>query len=473
MVKIWEFLERLTERIYQGIAAPIVDLREWADATLSDKLRFGILDTIEDIEAEAVKMANPLIDLVLENKSIPPAIRKYFTSLKTQFAPIQLVALAPFIIGAVLWAMAGAFAGWGAQVRQESMRVFKPTLLSPTDTILAKWRGKFSVDRANDEFAQMGYNPERIEALEEINKFLPGVQDLIRFTVRDVFREEIVKNYKYDEGFKEIEQSLKPWATKLGMEPDTLKLYWRAHWDLPSLTSAYEMFHRGFLSQKELEELIKINDMAPHYVDKLIKIAYAPYTRVDIRRMFDYGILNREQVKKAYKDIGYDEEHAENLTKFTEKEVLQRDLDLSKTEIVSLYNSGTLNKPDAIKNLLKLGYDSQESELVLKLEEVKAEQKLKDRDKKVISNLYYYGKITRPEAEKQLNTLNLSEREKVLTLSEVEARIREKHKNPTKADLEQWFKKGLIGQSEFIAEMLTLGYSEKHISNYLTLLLQE
>lgn len=473
MVKVFQWFEGLVKELKSYIREPVDDFKNWFDTNFSDRLRFGILDTIEDIETEAVALASPLIDNVLEMKAIPKPIRSYFEKLKKQFAPIQLVALVPFLIGATLWAMAGAFSGWFEQVRQESMKAFKPSLLSPTDSILSKWRGKFTEARMKDELYQAGYNDERISALEEINKFIPPINDLIRFQVRDVFRETIVKQYKYDEGFKDIEAALKPWAEKLGVETDTLKLYWRAHWELPSLTSAFEMFHRGLMTEAELKDLITINDMAPAYVDKLVKIAYSPYTRVDVRRMYDAGVINRQQVKRAYLDIGYDEEHAENLTKWTEKDVLGEDLNLNKSEILNLYEQGSLTRAKAVTELQKLGYDAEESELILKLEDNKTEQKLKDRDKKVISNQFYYNQISRQEAEAALNKLGISEREKNLTLSEVEARIREKVKLPARTDLEKWYGAGLINENEFRAEMAGLGYAEKYIENYLAVLQAE
>ena len=115
----------------------------------------------------------------------------------------------------------------------------------------------------------------------------------------------------------------------------------------------------------------------------------------------------------------------------------------------------------------KIGYDPEESENLIKLEEARKEQKYKDREKKIISNQYYYGQISRQEAEKALNTLNVTEREKITLLSEVEARIREKHRSPTKADLEQWLKKDLITETEFVVEMENLGYAIRYIELYI------
>jgi len=467
MVKIWEWLDDLADRIWTGISAPLYDLRDWADDTLADKLSLGILDTLEKLEDELLKVVIPLIDMVLEYETIPPTIREYFVKLKTKFAPIQLALLIPFAVGAVMYILPSVMAGFLDQIRQESLKRFKPTLLSPTDSVLGYWRGKLSREQMYDEMSQMGYNQERTDTIEEVNRFVPGPSDLIRFSVRDVFRPDVVEKYGYDTDFDKMEKEIEPWTKKVGMDTDTLKQYWRAHWDLPSLTSAFEMFHRGLITEEDIKELLRINDMSPYYIDNLVKIAYKPYTRVDIRRMYSAGVLNREQVKTAYKDLGYDDEKAENLTKFTVKSSMPAEKDLSKTELITLFNAGQITQAQAVEGFGKIGYDPEESENLIKLEEARKEQKYKDREKKIISNQYYYGQISRQEAEKALNTLNVTEREKITLLSEVEARIREKHRSPTKADLEQWLKKDLITETEFVVEMENLGYAIRYIELYI------
>jgi len=472
VVKIWEWFDNLVDRGADIVATPISVLTDWFENNISGKLSLGIIDTLETLEEEAFQFTNPVIEKFVEMESLSDDWKQYFRNLQVKRAPVQLAMIVPFAVGALISLSSGVFAGLRAQIEQESLKRFKPSLLSPGDAILALWRGELTREQVYDELAQQGYDKERVDLLIRVQEYVAGPQDLIRFTVRDVFREDIVTEYGYDDGFDEMMLELSPFLTQIGMSEEVMRNYWRAHWDLPSLTSAFTMFHRGLITEEDIRNLLRINDMAPHFIDNLVKIAYNPYTRVDIRRMYSAGVLNRGEVKKAYKDLGYDEEKAENLTKFTELSTKPAEKDLSKTEIISLYRAGEMQEGQAIKEFQKIGYDGEESKALIELEKVKVEREYKDREKKIISNQYYYNQITRQEAVTQLNSLNVTERERETVLKEVDARIRDKHRSPTKADLEGWLKAGLINQEEFRAEMSNLGYADKYIDLYILELMQ-
>jgi len=472
MVKIWEWFDNLVDRGADIIATPVSSLTDWFENNISSKLSLGIIDTLETLEDEAFQFTNPIIEKFVEMDSLSEDWKQYFKNLQVKKAPIQLAMIVPLAAGALISLASGVFAGLRAQIEQESLKWFKPSLLSPGDAILAMWRGELTREQVYDELAQQGYEKERVDLLIRVQEYIAGPQDLIRFTVRDVFREDVVSEYGYDEGFDEMLQELSPYLQKIGMSEEVMKNYWRAHWDLPSLTSAFEMFHRGYITEEDIKNLLRINDMAPYFIDNLVKIAYTPYTRVDIRRMYGAGVLNRAQVKKAYKDLGYDDEKAENLTKFTEISTKPAEKDLSKTEILTLYNAGEIQEAQAVKEFQKIGYDSEESKALIELEKVKVERDYKNREKKIISNQYYYNQISREEAVRQLNSLNVTERERETVLKEVDARIRDKHRSPTKSDLETWLKAGLISEPEFRAEMSNLGYADKYIDLYILELVQ-
>ena len=472
MVKIWEWFDNLVDRGADIVATPISVLTDWFENNISGKLSLGIIDTLETLEEEAFQFTNPVIEKFVEMESLSDDWKQYFRNLQVKRAPVQLAMIVPLAVGALISLSSGVFAGLRAQIEQESLKWFKPSLLSPGDAILALWRGELTREQVYDELAQQGYDKERVDLLIRVQEYVAGPQDLIRFTVRDVFREDIVTEYGYDDGFDEMMLELSPFLTQIGMSEEVMRSYWRAHWDLPSLTSAFTMFHRGLISEEDIRNLLRINDMAPYFINNLVKIAYTPYTRVDIRRMFAAGVLNREEVKKSYRDLGYDEEKAENLTKFTELSTKPTEKDLSKTEIISLYNAGEMQEAQAIKEFTKLGYDEDESKALIELEKVKIEREYKNREKKIITNQYYYNQISREEAVTQLNSLNVTERERETVLKEVDARIRDKHRSPTKSDLEGWLKAGLISEAVFRAEMSNLGYADKYIDLYILELVQ-
>jgi len=144
---------------------------------------------------------------------------------------------------------------------------------------------------------------------------LPSPSDIIRFAVREYWRPEISRPLGQWEEFPE---ELLKWTRKWGYEDWVAWAEWVAHWTLPSVTQGFEMLHRRVITRDELENLLKAQDITPFWREKLIAISYAPFTRVDVRRMFKLGVLNRDQVYSAMLDIGYDPWKAEQMTKFYE-----------------------------------------------------------------------------------------------------------------------------------------------------------
>lgn len=189
-------------------------------------------------------------------------------------------------------------------------------LLSPPDISRAYYRGLITREEYVEGLKSHGYKEEDIEKIIEILKPIPGPSDQVRFALREAFREDIVAKYQYDEDrpsyFDEI-------MAKLGFDSEWAQYYWRAHWELPSISMGFDMLHRGVIDRETLVELLKIQDIAPYWRDKLLSISYHPLTRVDVRRMYGLGVLDREGVKRAYLDLGYNDENAERMTEFTIK----------------------------------------------------------------------------------------------------------------------------------------------------------
>jgi hypothetical protein len=186
-------------------------------------------------------------------------------------------------------------------------------------------RGEISEAEHDRKLRQLGIEERDVELLKKLYFYIPSPSDLVRMAVREAWSDDVARRFGYDEEFP---AEFAEWAEKQGMSKEWARRYWRAHWVLPSPTMGYEMLHRGIISMEDLDTLLRTADYPKFWREKLIKLSYNPYTRVDVRRMYQMGILTREQVFRAYKDIGYDDEHAENLTKFTVAGASQEERDL-------------------------------------------------------------------------------------------------------------------------------------------------
>jgi len=324
-------------------------------------------------------------------------------------------------------------------------------------------RGEISEEEHDNRLQKLGFQQDDINLIKKLYYYIPSPSDLVRMAVREAWNEEVVKHFGYDEDFPE---EFAEWAEKQGMSREWAKRYWRAHWDLPSPTMGYEMLHRGIITEEELDMLLKTADYPRFWREKLMKLSYSPYTRVDVRRMYQMGILTKEDVFKSYKDLGYDDEHARNLTEFTVAGASTSERDLTKSEILKGYRYKILDQEETKEALMKMGYDEEEAEYYITLEDYNEEKERKEDIIKRTKTEFTKGIIDRNEVYKRLGEINLQSKEIDYYLSIWDTSRQAKPKQPSLADLKSFFKARVIDENTFREELSNLGYSDKYINWY-------
>ncbi|GAG96040.1 unnamed protein product, partial [marine sediment metagenome] len=261
---------------------------------------------------------------------------------------------------------------------------YQPTLPDPMSLILGLFRDPGDEVRIREELAKHGYNNERIDTLIKTSKSIPSPDeyknlflrgeitdeelhagykkygftdteithlktlfypipnypDLVRMAVREAFYPDYVEEYGL---LNELPAQFLEYAGKQGLSEEWAKHFWASHWELPSILQGFEMLHRNVITPEQLDKLFMAVDIMSWWRDKLEAISYNPLTRVDVRRVFKMGIIDREEVLRTYLDLGYNEEKAEWLTKFTEMQNTEADRDLTKAEILSAYDKAIIN----------------------------------------------------------------------------------------------------------------------------------
>lgn len=243
--------------------------------------------------------------------------------------------------------------------------------LDPGTLIQGWFRGEISVVEVREDLIAQGFTDVDITSLLNLSRPLPGPGDLVRFGVREAYRDDIAERWGYDEDYP---ASLGEYMAKWGYNPMWARYYWRAHWALPSVSQGFQMLHRGAVTMSEMQDLLRVSDIPARWREGLTAISYATYTRVDARRMYGLGVLDRDGVKQAYRELGYDEAKAENMTQFTIKyedangNSTQDDYrNLTKTVILQAFRNGILDEAEATTRLMGLGYDNEDITLLLQL----------------------------------------------------------------------------------------------------------
>jgi len=325
-------------------------------------------------------------------------------------------------------------------------------------------RGKITEEEFKKYAAKHGLSEKSFEQTKELLNIIPPVSDLIRFSVREVFTPETRQEFGMDEDFPE---EFAEWAKKQGLSEEWAKAYWAAHWELPSLTAGYEMFHRRIIDRDTLSMLMKAQDVMPYWRDKLMELSYRPLTRVDVRRMYQVGVLSREEVYNAYLDVGYSPENAERMTDFTISYVAAPERDLTKAEILRGYRTGLLKEEEAKGKLSLLGYDDDEVEFYIESENLKRVEEEKKEILKLLEREYRAGVKTENEVREVLTQHDFvaDEIERLLELWSLAKIV--KDKQPGVKTLLTFHKAGVITETQLREELENQGYAQKYIEWYI------
>jgi len=493
-------LLRFLLSLYNTVMGPFWEAREAATRYLFDS-----------IEEELKPVVLPLLDKMDAMPGMPPEIKKMTQHVRHSepitFAAIAATIIVSAIVGFAMGMVApfqrlasqaadsvarsarldppAAFAAWkrGAISREVFERCCKEHGW-PDDSIAAfgeifaqrvgvgdlstlLLRQAMSESEFNAELGRRGYKDDEIAKLKELQKVIPGLGDIIRMAVREAFTPEVVRQFQLH---AELPGEMVEWAAKQGLDEDWARAFWAAHWELPSLTMGFEMLHRGEITEDEMRLLIRTHDVSPFWRDRLLNISYTPYTRVDVRRMYDVGVLGQDEVYQSYRDIGYNHEKATNMTAFTIALSNSAERDLTKAEVLNGFKIGYFSQDETRVQLLNLGYDATETDYyVSKVLYDLWQDEIKEQVK-YLQQQYVRSLISQNDIYRELGRLNLpaDQVNRYLRTWDIEREAKTRLLTSTK--LEQLRKAQIINDDQYVEEMSGLGYKQQYIDWLLELI---
>ena len=285
------------------------------------------------------------------------------------------------------------------------------TKLNPQELMALRLRKSIDENGYNAGMRQLGYLSQTdFDLAFSLSKQIPPVQELIRYMVRDVGDQALVDKFGMDDAFEnKWTGRIKEWGAMQGVDDEFAKATWRAHWIIPGPTQLFEMYHRlrsdPDIENKRVDEAtvkaaLQQQDILPFWVDRLLAVSFRPLTRIDIRRAFDIGSIDRDEVLDANLQLGYSDENAETLTKFAED---QRNARIKSRPPVRQWMAEAINREECTKRLVDDRYDEEAIEKALD----DAEAGLRNATP---IKLYARFRIDRVEAMSQLEKLGVREK---------------------------------------------------------------
>lgn len=324
-------------------------------------------------------------------------------------------------------------------------------------------RGVFTKDQLYLRMRELGYTDTRTQEIIQTWEVIPGPTDLITMAYRGSFDPESRRKWPW--AF-DTPSAFVEWAGKLGISKDWAEKYWYMHWTQPGVREMFEMMHRGAITADDLDHTLKVIGYSDYWIEKLKTITYAPYTRVDVRRMHDLGVIGDEELIRSYMDLGYDEEKARGMAEFTVRYNMESERTLTRTQVIDAYQENLLDKEGALSELELMGYSRARAEFLLAFEEYKEDRDYRDTAVDNVRDRYQNNLITKQEAYDKLSALDVDGRRIEVLIDKWSLNKFEDRKVPSKTDLDKFLRNGIIDNDRYWQEMQKLGYNFEYIEWY-------
>lgn len=309
----------------------------------------------------------------------------------------------------------------------------------------------------------MGFTPERQKLIVQLFEMLIPIQDVATWMSKEAFEEGQIAIMGLD---KELPQLFIDYAAKHGINKEDARRYWVAHWMQPGLDLMYRALHRRLITPEQLQTHMRTLEIPPYLRQVMTDIAYTPLTRVDIRRMYEDGVISLDETYDAYRDHGYNHENAMLMTEWTQRYAEPNEKELTKVQIVNLYIDGQITRPDTILMLQKIGYPEHRAELVVVYAEFEETKDLQNAQLENIELLYKDNWIDAAAARSQMGLIDLSPERISLLIQKWDIVKSVPTKKPSKTDFDKFLRNKIIDENRYNSEMKKLGYNDTYIRWY-------
>lgn len=564
--------------VLEGLFPSLEDLQEGGDwrSALQDLLAypitFGLGIFFDSLEAILAPLFKPFIDPILGSQEIDDFVQDLFGQIAEPQAAAMLPLLALFGGAVVVGGAAKLGAPWIRDIEYFTNR-FKPNLLlSPAQYVDAVLRDFGDPAEHQRDLLSQGFDPDRQALFQELarprldingvnlqvlrwelqqaavggnqlvqelaqpfaggvspeageellrvlgyanttreqlldqRRQLPGMQDLVRFAVREGFGDptepDLIERLGLDDEFP---PEIVPFAIGQGFTQEWAEIFWRSHWELPSIQEGFNMRHRTafepFFSdqpaagsvgagtaedpvrnvytvatEQDINSLFKQADILPFWRPRLEQIAFNVISRVDVRRMFDMGIFTAGEVEAVYRSQGYNETDARNLARFVERLSIQPRLTARNTEVRQQFRDGLIDRPTAEAQLQGLILTSAELQEELQTLDLDRQGTRLSREvtawdgafrKKLIEESTFRAELTRLEVPPEEIDFRVTLANIARPLSEDtdQAEIAASGRGT----VIRRYREGQIDAAGFGEEMAILGYAELQTEQFLAL----
>lgn len=386
--------------------------------------------------------------------------------------------------------------GYGANDRDLLVQA-RRMYLSPADLATMRNRDVVSQAEGRDGAAKWGMTREDFDKLEEIYGEPLGVQALgeayrrgfidrerfLRGVIQGPLRKEwfdVAEALQYarmstvdaadavNQGHLDLEQA-RAIAQANGMIPEDFQTLIEIAGAPPGIDFITEALNRGLIDAQTFTAAFLESRIKNKYVDLLLQMRYRLIPQETVRLLYRNGVYPFDQALDTLLKHGFTDSDAQALLALENTRQDDTTKELTRSQIVDMYQVRAVDLGTALNLLLSLGYSSANAQAMIELADVKRYNTFIASAVNRVKAAFLAGRMDVDEASAQLDALGLpvDQRDDYLTLWDIDRNTISKQLTP--AQIRQAFKKNMIDQEAALARLVAQGYARDDAELYLEL----
>jgi hypothetical protein len=347
--------------------------------------------------------------------------------------------------------------------------MFRPTKPDVDTAKMMYWRGSLTLEQYKKVIGAYGYRDVYENGFLELTKNIPGSGDLISMVVREAFDPSnvveaptIFAEYMVKQGFA------KEWSDR----------YWTAHYTPIALNQAYANLWRGFWTETQFFEALKIADIHPRWHKDILAVAFRPPSARELGYGFDTGLYTVEDITRYRRAAGLSPDDAAKAASALVAYRLDAEREALRREALADYIGGLDGEAELRTNLANIGGRPEMINLWVSRAKYREERDERIALIKVVKDQFVKGLLTEDELRSSLKDLGVvSSRLEIHVIESVTRKTKaakevtaEKKKQVTEAKLSQAWELGLVGDGVYAEDLVDRGYTREDAQMLLEIL---
>lgn len=175
----------------------------------------------------------------------------------------------------------------------------------------------------------------------------------------------------------------------------------------PGIDTVLELWNRGEVTEAEVRQALLESPVKNKWVPLIMKTRRRVPPQDTVRMMVKNGVLTAAEGVRRFMAVGFNADDSAALADLAQKDKTETDRNLTKAEIVSLYEFRLVPEPAARKMLDDMGYDHSEQGFILALADFRKSKREMDAAASVVRSKYVAHKLSDGECSGLLDSLHI------------------------------------------------------------------